>query len=382
MQLIRYAASLAIVIAMLLGAAGPLWAAGGGLFEEFRDPTDGAFDASDWLLNRRGVLAVPIIITEPTIGYGGGASLLLFQRSKADELKAVESPDEPLGLPPSIPFAFGFGTENETWGAGAGYFGAWLDDRIRYLGVVAYTSSNLDFYIGSQSLDYNLEGVFLQQQIQFRLWKSDFFLGPRFVFANLDSTFKANLGALGDIKASFNQKISGPGFIARYDSRDNIFAPSRGQEVSIVGNFFSESFGGSSDYQSVETQLTSYHELPFDLSLGLRVAADFSFGAPPFYAEPYVKLRGVPALRFQDERAGEGEFELRWNFYQRWSLVGFFGLGWTDGPRTDRDDPGASPAGGGGFRYLIARLIGFQMGVDVAASEEDTTFYIQAGNTW
>ena len=38
-------------------------------------------------------------------------------------------------------------------------------------------------------------------------------------------------------------------------------------------------------------------------------------------------------------------------------------------------------AGGGGFRYLIARLLGFQIGIDVAASEVDTTFYIQAGSS-
>ena len=65
------------------------------------------------------------------------------------------------------------------------------------------------------------------------------------------------------------------------------------------------------------------------------------------------------------------QFKLRWNFYQRWSLVGVFGPGWPDGTKTDLDDPGAIPAGGGGFSYLIARRLGFQMGVDVAASEED-----------
>ncbi|MBW2295959.1 MAG: glyceraldehyde-3-phosphate dehydrogenase, partial [Deltaproteobacteria bacterium] len=54
--------AISIVVATILTTAGLLWAAGGGLFEDFRDPTDGAFDASDWLLNKRGVLAVPIII--------------------------------------------------------------------------------------------------------------------------------------------------------------------------------------------------------------------------------------------------------------------------------------------------------------------------------
>ncbi len=59
------AALLAITLAAILTTAGPVWTAGGGLLEGFRDPVDGAIDASDWLLNKRGVLVVPIIITEP-----------------------------------------------------------------------------------------------------------------------------------------------------------------------------------------------------------------------------------------------------------------------------------------------------------------------------
>jgi hypothetical protein len=47
----------------------------------FTDPEDGAFDASEWLLDRKGFLPVPIIITEPAIGYGGGAVLLFFRES-------------------------------------------------------------------------------------------------------------------------------------------------------------------------------------------------------------------------------------------------------------------------------------------------------------
>jgi hypothetical protein len=309
---------------------------------------DGAFDTSHWLLNKRGFLPVPIIITEPTIGYGGGAALLWFHRSKRDKERAEAAPDEPLGLPPSISFAFGFGTENETWGAGGGHFGTWFDDRVRYLGAAAYTSANLDFYIAGRSLDYNLEGVYVFQQLQFRLGKSDFFLGPRYQFSKFDSTFEFDIGP-GGLEAGFTQENSALGVIARYDSRDNILAPSRGQDFKIIGDFFSESLGGSTEHQKLQTELISYHPLPGKLNLGVRVA---------------------------------GEFELRWNVYERWSLVGFFGVGWTAGPRSDRNDPGAIPAGGGGIRYLIARLIGFQVGVDVAASAADTTFYIQAGNSW
>ena len=47
----------------------------------FTDPEDGALDASEWLLDRKGFLPVPILITEPAIGYGAGAALLWFNES-------------------------------------------------------------------------------------------------------------------------------------------------------------------------------------------------------------------------------------------------------------------------------------------------------------
>jgi len=86
----------------------------------FRDPTDGWVDSSNWLLNKRGFMPVPIIITEPAIGYGGGAALLFFHKTKQDEERAESG--EPLGLPPSVSSAFGGATENGTWFAGGGNF--------------------------------------------------------------------------------------------------------------------------------------------------------------------------------------------------------------------------------------------------------------------
>jgi hypothetical protein len=39
-------------------------------------------------------------------------------------------------------------------------------------------------------------------------------------------------------------------------------------------------------------------------------------------------------------------------------------------------------AGGGGFRYLLARKLGLQTGIDVARGPEETAFYIQVGSSW
>ena len=40
----------------------------------FRDSTDNAIDVSDWLLNKKGFLVVPSLITEPAVGYGAAAA--------------------------------------------------------------------------------------------------------------------------------------------------------------------------------------------------------------------------------------------------------------------------------------------------------------------
>ncbi len=110
---------------------------GESFFEGFKDPKDGAFDASRWLIDQKGFLPVPVIITEPAVGYGAGAGLLFFHQSVRDAQKAkVEKEDEVLSLPPSISGLFGAYTENDSWFAGGGHFGSWKDDTVRYTGAL------------------------------------------------------------------------------------------------------------------------------------------------------------------------------------------------------------------------------------------------------
>src|SRR5579859_1460184 len=43
-------------------------------WSNFRDPNDHDLDMSSWLLKHKGALLVPIIITEPAVGNGGGVA--------------------------------------------------------------------------------------------------------------------------------------------------------------------------------------------------------------------------------------------------------------------------------------------------------------------
>jgi len=92
---------------------------------QFFDPEDGQLDVSSFLENPHGFLPIPIVVTEPAIGYGGGAAgMFLRPRKEAGEEGWARPDISALGA---------FATENGTKGAFAGDSSRWLDGRLRTL---------------------------------------------------------------------------------------------------------------------------------------------------------------------------------------------------------------------------------------------------------
>lgn len=348
--------------------------------DRFIDPKDGQFDASAWLIDHHGPMFMPIIITEPALGYGGGAALLFFHRSEQKHpLDEGRTPGEGRSryIPPSVSTVFGFATETSSWAAGAQHLGIWRQDAIRTLTLAAYTSVNLKFYPNDEAMEVNLAGYVINQEVEFRIGDSNLLLGGRYRYSSLDTTPTSGNSLLPDLP---DDAIGGLGLLVHWDSRDNMFTPNRGQDFMLGADFNTPAFGGDTTWWALDYALHSYHTLHPRLVLGLRFDGQSTWGEVPFYALPFVDMRGIPAMRYQGEQAGEGEFELRWRAYKRFSLIGFFGLGWTAGSFSGESGP--FPAGGVGFRYLIARRLGMQMGIDVARGPEETAFYIQLGSSW
>ncbi len=76
------------------------------------------------------------------------------------------------------------------------------------------------------------------------------------------------------------------------------------------------------------------------------------------------------------------ETEARWQFYKRFSLVGFAGAGvaWNDFESLDNTQTVLT--GGTGFRYEIARRYGLHMGLDVAFGPDNPVIYVVFGSAW
>ena len=73
---------------------------------------------------------------------------------------------------------------------------------------------------------------------------------------------------------------------------------------------------------------------------------------------------------------------MRWQRWGRYSLVAFAGGGvvWNDLDNFENERSTAT--GGVGIRYLLARLFGLHMGLDVGFGPDEPILYIQFGSAW
>ena len=347
----------------------------------FRSPEDGWFDVSGFLDQRFGFLPVVSPITEPAVGYGAGAALAFMSR--------------PLGHAragfgrPNISAVGGAVTENGTWGAFVGDMRNWWGDRLQTRAGIVYAEVNLDFYgIGDNSLlhdhplRYTLEPLGGLVETKFRVRQSCWWIGLNYAFATTRIRFESSVDdpRLPDFEDDSRVGALTPS--VTYDSRDNMFTPLRGTHVRATAGLASAAFGGDDEFQRLRLVAIQYVHLGQDWTLGLRGDGAAIFGDAPFYLLPYVFFRGAPAMRFQGDTIAQAETEVRWQFWSRFSLVGFVGVGaaWNDFERLEQQQNVV--AGGTGFRYEMAREYGIHAGLDVGFGPDTTALYVVVGSSW
>jgi hypothetical protein len=371
----------------------------------FFDPLDGMFDASEYLSeNAYGFLPVPIIITDPALEGGLGIMGLFFhetEEEKASRLKAMKKPETAAAhlLPPSVSAAIGAYTGNNSYFTGAGHMGFFNKGRLRYMGGGGYGNVNLDFFgfgdiVLPKPISINTKATAVMQTLKFKLADSSFYLGPTHRYINAEISPQNINDLIGNLPPEWEDSLtklltrnittSGIGFTLEYDSRDNFFSPSQGLKYDLTSLWFDESIGSDVDY--LLTEFTGLHYLKLDKNWRTAIRIELNYAdadefLPP-YATPYINMRGIPAARFQGKSVAMSEFELIYQFNLRWSANVFTGIGKASNEFSELGNSASRISKGAGFRYLIARRYGFNMGIDIAKGPEDTVFYIQAGSAW
>jgi hypothetical protein len=344
----------------------------------FIDTTDGAFDVSYYLYNLHGFLPIVTPITEPAVGYGAAVAGLFFVPKK-------EKPGKYFQMPDVIGIGAGY-TQNGTWLLGGGYFGFWKNDHIRYRGAGGYGHVNLKYYgrgdgfLDENPAEFTINAWGFIQQATFRIAESRFMLGGNYIFAKTKVTLFEDSKLPFIDPHDFELTNSGISLIAEYENLDNIFSPSSGSRINVTYNQYLEFLGSDRNFGRFTT--FAYYYLPvikYRWTSGFRLDYQMAVDNPPFYAYPFIILRGVPAMRYQGKYLVVGETEQTVNLTRRWSVVAFAGYGQTF---FDRITGKTAWNTGGGFRYLIARSMGLRMGIDVARGPEEWAVYMVFGNAW
>jgi hypothetical protein len=340
----------------------------------FVDPEDRWFDVSAFVAKKYGFVPIVAPVTEPAVGYGAFAGLVFIDRE----------PAAPRGERPDLYVVGGMYTESNSWASFGGYAGNWLDGRLRVVAGGGYISLNLKHYglgddpaLAQNPIEYNLQGALAGVSAAMQLGSTPIYAGMGAGFGYMQADPHETLAGA----STAQNTLLGLRPLVKFDTRDNMFTPTRGLFGEAGFTFAHQSEG--SWFERLDLTAIGYTPLFIpELFLGVRGGANFSFGDAPFYLRPFVVLRGAPSMRYQGEQTAEMEVELRWQFWKRLSLVGFGGVGaaWKNLSGFDRSEGVVTY--GTGFRYELARQYGLHMGADFAFGQDGFALYIQFGSAW
>jgi hypothetical protein len=126
----------------------------------------------------------------------------------------------------------------------------------------------------------------------------------------------------------------------------------------------------------------AYQPIGKKMVAGLRLDGQQAFGDVPFYSEPFIDMRGIPAARYQGMVDLLAEGEIRWDVVKRWSLMLFGGTGSAFDDWDQLSNTKWNGSFGAGFRYLLARTFKLRVGVDVARGPDTWAYYLVFGSNW
>jgi len=334
-------------------------------------------------------LPLPIFVTEPAIGEGLGAALIYFHRDekkdgpKATTVREFSKAGKRSKPPPTATGIFGAYTNSDTRAIGIGHSNSFMDDTYRVLGAAAEARINSQFYLADTPLNFKLDGNVLFTNLKRRLGNSNAFLGVTASYVDARINYDTDLPEFEGISLlDFDFVDVGLAASLIYDTRDNTMMPASGYIADLTGWRYDEGIGGDFNYQVVRFKANSYFQFGQKYVLGLRLDMAKANGEVPFYAEPYVDLRGIPALRYQGKTAGAFEVEARRRLGERWAVSVFAGAGTTELGLQESKTLDNINTFGIGLRYLALKEQDAWVGIDIAEGPEDVAWYIQMGNAW
>ncbi len=283
------------------------------------------------------------------------------------------------------------------------------DDNIRILGTYVFKNINENFYGMGYNTQKNTKretsitqyynsSIVINPIVQFRLGKSNIFLGPNIDFS-YDKISKPgsllvsdlNYIAQGGDSTGVKIRTMGLGPILSYDSRDVAANAYKGVYLEFKAQYYAKWLGGDNNFGNISLDYRQYLKLP---QLGERrvlawtVASKNSFGDIPFNKIPLVgspfDLRGyyLGQYRANSTAYAIAEYRHMFNFgdetktrrfFSRFGFTAWAGSGFIG--KNPVKYEAALPNFGAGLRIELQPRMNFRLDVGRSPIDKQTLFY-------
>lgn len=356
--------------------------------------------------------------------------LLICISTQAEPLKKDSSKIKDPRSGTLVGFPFAFFTPETKWGGGAGGMYAFYFNRedsvlrpssiqlgfaytqlkqlLIYLpwqlflkkneyysyGEVGYYLFNFNYYgIGPQSKSED-EEVFEVQIPRLRLnmyrkVTSGLYLGMRYWYDDYTLTEIEEDGMLAEMSTPGHRggMLSGLGPSILYDTRDMVFFPHSGYYLEGLYQSYQGFLGSAYSFNRFLFDLRSYTSF-FNSKLVWvnQVYSQLQNGNIPFNEMSLLggtkRNRGYYEGRFRDHNSALFQTELRWPFWWRLGVVGFYSVGTVFSNSHDLALSNWKHSGGVGLRFLIDKHKMLNARFDVGVTNEGTNFYVTFGEAF
>ena len=167
-----------------------------------------------------------------------------------------------------------------------------------------------------------------------------------------------------------------------WDSRDNIFYPTKGHLYRIEFAAFAKELGSSYDFNRIEVDLRRYFLINPEKRqlLAAQLYTELVRGTPPFYRLPALGgsrlMRGHKSGSLRDRNYMAGQMEFRTHAWWRFGAVAFLGVGDVANEFNDFKLGKLEYSYGFGLRYVFNQKEGINLRADFGFGENTNGLYI------
>lgn len=327
------------------------------------------------------LIAVPLVFFTPETRWGFGAASIYAFRFNG------QSADS---RPSQLQVGFAYTLENQLLSYAPYQF---FFKDYNFYGELGYYRYFYNFYgVGNdQPTDFEETYAVNYPRVRLNFLKKitpNTYFGFRYWFDDFNIVEVEADGQLaeGKITGSDGGVVSGAGVVLNYDTRDNIFSPSKGYLIEAISFFNSPSLGSDFSFQRYAVDAAKYFPLPWKHTLAVNAFGDFVVGDPPFNQMAVLggtkKARGYYEGRFRDNNLLLIQAEYRFPIIWRFGAVVFGSYGGVADKISNFQLANFRYTYGGGIRFMLDPKEKINIRFDAGFAKNASGFYVTIGEAF